>query len=373
MKKKLIICIPALRLGGAAKIALNLCEYFSEDGTEVTVMLTGRKETEKVFSDVPEGVTLIAFPNPFSNRILNFINKIYWIASQFRRIKPDAILSVRHDATVPSSIAWKLGMRPGKFFIREINPITFTLKRNPAMVRMLKKAYASADGIIANSKDVMLSLAEKRWVSPERLFAIDNPVLTKSFYAKAAEVVPDPWLEDQEIPVIITIGRLQKMKAHETLIKAFKIVKNRVNCRLLIIGEGEEYAHLQELIDKLELTASVRLTGGMVNPYPYLKAAEVFVLTSLYEGFGNVLVEALSLGKKVVATNCVGGPAYILNYGEYGTLVTVGAVEEIAEAIINKLAESVDKDILIKRAMEFSVDVVGKKYGKVMFANHQSV
>jgi glycosyltransferase involved in cell wall biosynthesis len=368
--KKLIICIPSLRLGGAAKIALNLCEYFSENDTKVTLLLTGGPEREQVFKDIPNGVDVITFPKHHSSRVLNLINKILWIASYFKKIKPDAILAVRHDATVPSSIAWRLSSRTGKFFIREINPIRLTLHRNGIMVRMIQNAYSSATGIIANSKDVLASLKEKKWVSENKLFSIDNPVLTKSFYGKVAEVVEDPWLAETDIPLIITIGRLQKMKAHDTLIKAFKIVRKKVNCRLMIIGEGEEHESLQKLIDSLGLTSSVRLTGGMENPYPFLKAAEVFVLTSVYEGFGNVLVEALALGKKIVSTNCVGGPAYILNQGEYGALVNVGGVEQIAQAILNKLSSLVDADKLVQRGKEFSVEVVGRKYSNVMFAKN---
>lgn len=366
--KKLIICIPSLRLGGAAKIALNLSEYFSENDTHVTLVLTGPMESKQEFQDIPSGVDLVYVPQRQSNRVLNLIGKILWISRFFKKTKPDAILAVRHDATVPSSLAWKLSSRPGRFYIREINPISLTLKRHPIMVRMLQAAYSSANGIIANSKDVLASLKEKNWVSQEKMFAIDNPVLTKSFYDKADQVVDDPWLKDKEIPFIITIGRLQKMKAHETLIKAFDIVKKKVNCRLMIIGAGEEHDHLLKLIDKLGLTSSVRLTGGMENPYPFLKAADVFVLTSLYEGFGNVLVEALSLGKKIVSTNCLGGPAYILNHGEYGTLVKVGAIEEIAQGILAKLDSVVDQERLIDRAKEFSIDVVGRKYNNIMFA-----
>lgn len=367
MKKRLIICIPSLRLGGAAKIALNLCEYYSENQTDVTVLLTGMLASEQVFSGIPAGVKVVVFPDQGGNRLLRFMRKIFWIAGQFKKIKPDAILAVRHDATVPSSLAWKLSGKPGRFYIREINPITKTLNRHPIMVKLIRAAYATANGIIANSKNVGESLRQKNWLPDNRIYVIDNPVLTKSFFAKAALSVEDTWLSSSELPLIITIGRLQKMKAHETLIKAFNIVKKQVNCRLMIIGEGEEHDALQNLIQQLGLTSDVRLAGGMDNPYPYLKAAELFVLTSVYEGFGNVLVEALSQGKKIVSTNCVGGPAYILNHGEYGTLVPVGEIEDLATAMLEKLKEEIDPSHLIARAMEFSVDVVGKKYSNVMF------
>jgi len=367
MKKRLIICIPSLRLGGAAKIALNLCEYYSENQTDVTVLLTGVLASEQVFGGVPEGVNVVVFPEQGGNRLVRFIRKIFWIARQFKKIKPEAILAVRHDATVPSSLAWKLSGKPGRFYIREINPISKTLNRHPVMVKLIRAAYASANGIIANSSDVGASLKQKNWLPANRIYVIDNPVLTRSFFAKAALPVNDSWLSTSDVPLIVTIGRLQKMKAHEMLINAFNIVKKQVNCRLMIIGEGEEQQALENLIDRLDLRSSVRLAGGMENPYPYLRAAELFVLTSVYEGFGNVLVEALSQGKKIVSTSCVGGPAYILNHGEYGTLVPVGDTEVLAQAMLEKLKANIDPAHLIERAMEFSVDVVGRKYSNVMF------
>jgi glycosyltransferase involved in cell wall biosynthesis len=370
MKKSLIICIPSLRLGGAAKIALNLCEYYIEKDTAVTLILTGASSSEKVFHNIPAGVTLHSLGNPNAGKLFNLIYKVFALASTFRKIKPDAILSVRHDATVPTWLAWKLAGKRARFFIREINPITKTLNRNKYMVDLIRRAYSSADGIIANSKDVRDALLQKAWVKPERLFQIDNPVLTKTFFNKVAERIHDSWLKDSQGPLILTIGRLQKMKDQETLIRAFKEVIKVVDCRLMIIGEGEEMANLQRLIEGLGLTAVVRLAGAMENPYPYLKLADVFVLTSLYEGFGNVLVEALSQGKKIVSTNCEGGPAYILNQGEFGTLVNTGAVNQIAEAIISSLNQGTDKERLINRAQEFSVDVVGEAYSEVMFTGH---
>lgn len=367
MKRRLIICIPSLRLGGAAKIALNLCEFYMENDTDVSLILTGGQPGEEVFTGIPAGVNLITIPGSGLNRWLQLMLKIGYLAYHFRRLKASAILAVRHDATLLSSLGWKLAGRPGKFFIREINPISKTLNRKAAVIRLLQAAYASADGVIANSKAVELALAEKNWLAEEKIHVVDNPVLTPGLYAKAAMPVDDAWITGRRVPLVVTIGRLQKMKDHESLIKAFKLVKKKVDCRLMIIGEGEEMENLKSMVDNLELGESVRLVGGLENPYPYLREADLFVLTSKYEGFGNVLVEALSLGKKVVSTDCVGGPAYILNYGAYGALVPVGAVEDIAEAIVTSLSIPVDEERLIRRARDFSVEVAGKKYSRIMF------
>jgi glycosyltransferase involved in cell wall biosynthesis len=338
-----------------------------ENDTEVSLILTGGIAGEEVFTSIPKGVNVITLPGGGLNRWLQLLLKIGCLAYHFRRLKAGAILAVRHDATLVASLGWKLAGRPGGFFIREINPITRTLNRKGAVIRLLQAAYGSADGVIANSKDVERALADKNWLAKEKIHVVDNPVLTPALFEKAAKPVDDIWITGRRVPLVVTIGRLQKMKDHESLIKAFKLVKKKVDCKLMIIGEGEEMESLKLMAENLGLGASIRLPGGLENPYPYLREADLFVLTSRYEGFGNVLVEALSLGRKVVSTDCVGGPAYILNYGEFGTLVPVGAVEEIAAAMLTSLTTPVEEERLIRRARDFSVEVAGRRYSEIMF------
>jgi len=369
MDRRLIICIPSLRLGGAAKVALNLTEYFRSQGTAVSLILTDSADKELEFSDVPAGTSVIALKRSSAHRYIKPFIKMLELYRLFKKIQPNAILAVRHDATAISSIAWKLAAKPGSFFIREINPITKTLDRNPIMVKLVRAAYQSSDGVIANSKDVLEALRSKNWMAPGKIHTVDNPVISKTFFDKAAVRINDQWLSASTNPLFITIGRLDVMKDHATMIRAFAKVQARRECRLLIIGEGKERSNLEALIASLKLKGLVKLAGAIENPYPYLKQADVFVLSSVFEGFGNVLVEALSLGKKVVSTNCIGGPAHILNHGTYGKLVPVGNVDELANAMFDALEQNVPTEPLIERSREFFAEVIGKKYSKIMFDN----
>src|SRR5690606_26939837 len=132
--------------------------------------------------------------------------------------------------------------------------------------------------------------------------------------------------------------------------------------QLVILGEGPERINLTKQIFDLGLEQKVHLLGFIKNPYPYLKNANLFVLSSDYEGFGNVLVEALSVGTSVISTSCQGGPGYILNNGKYGKMVPVNDCELLADGISEVLKNPLEKDVLINRAKDFSVDVVGEKY-----------
>ena len=367
MNKKLIICIPSLRLGGAAKVALNLTEYYRENGTDVTLILTDSSANELGFADVAAGTKVITLKYSTIHRFIKPFVNMFQLYGHFKQIQPDAILAVRHDATASASMAWKLAGKPGGFFIREINPITKTLKRNKFMIRLVRAAYRAANGVIANSKDVSDALLSKNWMDPKKIHAVDNPVITKTFFRKADVAINDAWLNASSDPLFITIGRLDPMKDHATMIRAFAKVHARKASRLLLIGEGRERAKLEALIEGLNLQHAVKLAGAIENPYPFLKRADVFVLSSEFEGFGNVLVEALSLGKKVVSTNCIGGPAHILGQGKYGELVEVGNVAQLAEAMYKAMQEEVDPQPLIRRAEDFSATVIGAKYSEIMF------
>jgi glycosyltransferase involved in cell wall biosynthesis len=365
--KTLIICIPSLRLGGAAKIALNLTEYYLEQGIIVHIILTDPHSEDSGFSKMPVGVKIHSLKKINLHHFLLPFVKVFQLKALFKQLQPDGILAVRHDATSIASLAWKLHGKQGNFVIRDINPITKTLNRNPLMVRLIKMAYQSADAVIANSKDVAHALIGKHWMAENKIHVIDNPVIGKSFFKKAEEAVSDPWVSQRSVPLLITIGRLDKMKDQQTLIKAFSLVRKQRACRLMLIGDGPEAKNLQELVNTLGLQHDVKLAGALENPYPILKAAEMFVLSSKYEGFGNVLVEALALGKKIISSNCPGGPGYILDKGRFGTLFPVGDHEKLAAEILHNLEAEVDREALIKQSEQFKDSVIAQSYGKLLF------
>jgi len=134
--------------------------------------------------------------------------------------------------------------------------------------------------------------------------------------------------------VIIGIGRLTRQKDFGTLIRAFAEVRKRIPSRLLILGEGEDRRSLEQLCQSLGISDDVDFPGFVVNPHAFLARAAVFVLSSRWEGLGNVLVEALAAGIPVVSTDCPNGPSEILDHGRYGQLVPVEDSAAMAEAIM---------------------------------------
>jgi glycosyltransferase involved in cell wall biosynthesis len=166
---------------------------------------------------------------------------------------------------------------------------------------------------------------------------------------------------------IITAGRLVRQKDQKTLIKAFEKVYQKVNADLVILGEGELEDELKKLVIDLSISERVHFIGFQHNPYIYFKKADLFVLTSIHEGFGHVIVEALSTGTPVISTNCQSGPKEVLDDGKYGTLTEVGNVEELAGKMLQILSMN-EEDLLklkengYQRAADFDARDIVKQY-----------
>jgi glycosyltransferase involved in cell wall biosynthesis len=159
---------------------------------------------------------------------------------------------------------------------------------------------------------------------------------------------------------------LTKQKDFPILIEAFKIVRENRPVKLIVLGEGAERIRLQELIKEYGFDEDVDLPGFVENPYSYMKCADLLVLSSRYEGFGNVIVEAMAAGTPVVSTNCPSGPAEILENGKFGYLVPVGNVTLLAEAIEKALDEPANSEALKTRAMDFSIDKITEDYARLL-------
>jgi glycosyltransferase involved in cell wall biosynthesis len=195
---------------------------------------------------------------------------------------------------------------------------------------------------------------------------IYNPVITPQVRVMSQVPLEHPWFNLGEPPVILAAGHLTALKDFTTLIRAFALVREIRSARLLILGEGEERIAIEALVKQLGLEQDVSLPGFIVNPYPYMVRAPVFVLSSKWEGLPTVLIEALFCGALIVSTDCPSGPREILRDGQYGQLVPVGDSVNMAKAIENALAGK-----MLNPPQEcwkpFELDIVMDQYINVLF------
>lgn len=235
--------------------------------------------------------------------------------------------------------------------------------RQRRLVALVARYYPEADAVVAVSKGVADDLALRSGLDRRSIAVIYNPVAGPAIAARAQAPLPHSWFAPGSPPVVLGAGQLTKQKDFPTLIRAFAMLRARRTARLVILGGTRDaspspggVAELIALAQSLGVAADIELTGPEANPYRFMARAAVFALSSAWEGFGDILIEAMACGCPVVSTDCPTGPAEILETGRWGPLVSVGDAVGLAAAIERTLDSPPPRATLIARAADFSLD-----------------
>ena len=286
---------------------------------------------------------------------------------------PYSILTSKAENDILAIRAKKRAGTDTRIIIRVPVHITNRLKhKGSGLIRTcwkkqrLRRTLDSADSIIAVSDGVASDVADITGIPRGRIHVIRNPVVTPELETLSGSSIEHSWFSPKDKPVLIGMGRLGRQKNFEVLIRAFYMVRAQLDCRLLILGEGRRHGRLERLVRGLGMTESVQLPGFVENPYPYLAKADLFVLSSLWEGSPNALSEALALGVPVVSTDCESGPREILQNGKYGQLVPLGDTDAMASAIIGTLSDPPTAKFLKSAVNKYNVDIAVRSYLDVL-------
>ncbi len=290
-------------------------------------------------------------------------------AEQLRRLiqdqQPDGVLTGQaSDHRMAAQVRRQLGDATScRFWAFIGTPLLYMAEQRHRFgpTRWLQRAklsrwLADQPHLIANSPGVAADLARLTGRSISNIPVLPNPTIPSDLATLAAEPVAHRWLQSRDIPVIIGVGRLSQAKDFPTLIRAFARVQSLRPCRLIIAGAGRQATKLAKLTEKLGVSQHVDLPGFVTNPYAHLAKASVFVLSSRWEGCPNVLIEALAVGTPVVATDCVSGPADVLQNGRYGRLVPVGDDVALSTAILATLDDPLPPDVLRTAAQPYHIE-----------------
>lgn len=352
------IFLPSLRGGGVERVQLYLAQRFVEHGYAVELVLAKREGP--YLSQLPENVNVVDLK---AGRVLTSLPAL---VRYLRRAQPVALLSAMDHSNIVALCAHRLARVGARVVVSVHSTLSISVKHSNARGRLIpyiaRWCYGWADGVVAVSRGVADDLSNTIGLPRERIHVIYNPVVVPELFELAKEPVEHSWFHAGEPPVVLSAGRLTAAKDYPTLLRAFSLVIKVCPARLVILGEGEERAGLEAMVRDLALEDVVSLPGFAKNPYAYMSKATVFVLSSAWEGFGNVLVEAMAVGTPVVTTDCPNGPAEILERGKYGRLVPVGNAEALAEEILAELDCSTNSEVLRHRAKEFSYDKIADQY-----------
>ena len=352
-------------MGGVEKRTLRLIKAILDNNSNISIDLMLNQKKGELLNSADDRVALysIGFRNT------NFLSSFIRLKKLINNTAPDIIVAGLGQLSIITVIAKLIFKFKSKIILIQALPIYLanaSLQVNIKRILGARIFYLHLDKIVTVSKGVESSVNEISGKLNKKTVTIYNPVIEPDILSKADEENHHPFFNNN-VQVIISVGRLTKEKDHETLIKAFALVKKDISreVKLIILGDGDKRPSLEKLIHKLSLTEDVSLPGFADNPYSYMKRSSVFVLSSLWEGFGNVLVEAMALGVPVVSTNCESGPDEILENGKIGELVLVRDEVAMSKAIIKQLKAPDKPEILIKRASDFTVEKAAAEYIRV--------
>lgn len=318
--------LPTLEGGGAERVMLNLSQGLRDRNTRVDFVLA-QVEGELV-NQVPQGVRLIGL-NPLRLPWGRTFAALPLLVRYLRRAKPEVLLTASDRANLVGIVACKLALTETKavvtihrLFSRQTRGLNWLYVH--CIEFLARRLYRSAERIVAVSRGAAAELATLLGIPESRISVVYNPVLTADLAARARQPFNHPWFSPDSPPVVLSVGRLEDPKDFTTLIRAFAVLRENHEARLLILGEGPQRAGLTDLVRQLGLEREVAMAGFAQNPYPYMSRAAALVLSSRSEALPTVLIEALFLGTPVVSTDCPSGPGEILRGGRYGRLVQVG-------------------------------------------------
>lgn len=341
--------------GGAEKVAKLLANEFNYRGINIDLVLFRKEGPYLVGIESGINLVILKYNSAFKN--------LFQLIKYLKKTDSTSIISFMTYVNVVVILASLLSGYSGRLFISERNDIIERHKSNFSIHGYIsnilaKILYQIPNQIICISKGVENSL--KKFI-PLKISTrvIYNPLTIK--------IVSNSVNKNSNQFTILSIGRLSKQKNFSLLLEAFDLVKKQTEARvkLVILGEGEKRDELELIINKLNLNDDVIMPGFVSNPEEHMLKSDLFVLSSSWEGFGNVIVEALACGLPVISTDCRSGPAEILQNGRIGKLVPIGDKFALADSIVEHI-ENPNKystrEERIDRSKDFSKDIIVDQY-----------
>jgi len=352
-----------LAFGGTEKVIVSLANHFHSLGKKVTILTLSNKNDFEGFLNSEICVTCL------NVRKMKFL--IPKLSHYILKNRFDNFFANVWPLTSLSFVVRAFSQNTNLIFIEHCN-LSEQFKNKSNFFKYMQKIsirilYKFAHLIVAVSEGVKKDLMDKG-VSEDRIKVIYNPVITEPYQElHAANLAAEQWKASSKNK-LIAVGRFKAQKNFTNLVEAIYIAKNKLNLdlSLLILGDGEERRKISERIIKLNLQENIFLAGWVSDPLPYYDLSDLFVLSSDYEGFGVVIVEAMSRGLNIVSTNCKSGPSEILKNGELGFLCEVNNSESLSKTIMNALNHPIPKERLIRRSYDFSEEKIGKLYEDIV-------
>jgi len=317
--------MPSIEIGGVEKNFIIISNFLASKFNKLTVITTSINKKNK-FSKKIKFISQSKINLSNYSRRFKFLVGLLMLAAEIIKNKNSVVLCFQ--ANIYCIYLCKL-LRT-KVVVRS-NSSPEGWSKNFLKKLIYKNAFSIADKIIVNSLEFKKQIKKKFGVKSSCIY---NPLNKDEIINLSKKKVNISFFKKNCLN-FINVARLEDQKDHMTLLNAFSNLKNIINFRLLIIGDGKNKKKIEKFIQENKLINEVKILKNINNPFPYIKKSNIFILTSLYEGLPNVLLEAITLKKYVISSDCPTGPKEILNYGKGGTLFKAGDSNDLYKKIKN--------------------------------------
>ncbi len=345
--KKIFIIIPKYKVGGAEKVMIALANELARYNLKIFFITLSKTKNIKFKRK-------INFIRLSSNRSLSSIFKL---TKLINKIKPQICFSTISHTNIILFFALKISSHKCNFFLRESNNIfeslkSFNIIKKFFYLQILKFCYKNSN-LLSPSKELSAEIKKKFNIN-KKVYSIPNPIISQN------NIISKKKKFD-----FINIASLTTQKDHFTILKALKIALQTHNkLKLLIIGEGKYKKKILNFIKNNKLRNNITLKKYNYNFEIYLRESKVFVLSSKFEGYPNVLLDAANHSLPIVSTNCKFGPSEILQNGKYGRLFKVGDYKELSKIFLRyKRLKKIPKKYLKRN----NITSIGKEYYDLFF------
>ena len=374
-RKTLAYLLHDLEGVGTTIQGFTVCKAMVERGYRVELVVV--KRTGALAESIPKNVGVVellpaAGVATHKSIALASIAGARALCDYLRRHGPDTLISGAKAANLMAIAAHRRSRTRGRLVLTLTNALYHDgSRRNPyrwASLMLMRRFYGYADRVITLSRGMTNDLVRFEGLPAELFEVIPPPIDTKRIARLASESVDHPWLQPGEPPVVLNVGRLAAQKGHSVLLRAFAAASRVREMRLIVLGNdaGGRRAALTREAAELGIEDRVDLLDFDPNPYRYMARSRVFALSSLWEGFGIVVAEAMACGCPIVASDCRYGPREILMDGRWGRLVPPHDASAMAAAIVEQIADRTPQDAVRKAAERFSLGRVTARYDELV-------
>jgi len=337
MKKKLILFMPSMEGGGVEKNFILVSNYLAKKLSDISIITASKKYIQKFDKKINIICPKSSYWEYLSRRT-KYLICIFLLIFELKKRKQIVVFCFQ--ANIYCIILCKLFKT--KIIVRS-NSSPSGWSQNLIKIFIYKKVLRMADKIMVNSMEFKKQFKNRFHLKTKCIY---NPLNIKEISKLSKNKINENFFDKTTLK-IINVGRFVDQKDQLTLLNAINHLKKKVNLKLIIIGGGPNKKKILNYIKSNNLTRVVKIKNFTQNPYPYFLKADLFILSSLYEGLPNVLLESIALNKFVISSNCPTGPSEILDNGKGGLLFKVGNYKDLASKIsfFNSKRKECDKKL----------------------------